>query len=269
MNALRKHFSAVKGGRLAGAANGAAQCTLIVSDVPDGALDMVASGPSLPDVSTVEDCHSILQNSRMLELLPASVRELFLDPSLPETIKPDDPVFRRATVVPLLSNADLLRVVTSLASSDAYPVVIDNTCDDWDYAAAGAYLLDRLRALRREHPRVCLLSGGEVSVRLPEHVGRGGRNQQFALWCALELSRTQEPFTILSAGSDGLDGNSPATGAVVDRDTCARGRDYGLDPQAALDGFDSFSFLSAVSASVITGPTNNNIRDLRVLVATG
>src|SRR5690242_19579335 len=119
----------------------------------------------------------------MLESFPASVRELFQHHALEETPKSDDVAFHRARWWPLLSNATLLEAAEVEAQRHGFSVEIDNSCDDWDYQRAAEYLLDRLRQLRQKSERVCLISGGEVTVKV-ENGGRGGRNQQFALACA-------------------------------------------------------------------------------------
>ena len=141
---------------------------------------------------------------------------------------------------------------------------MDNSCDDWDYLRARDYLLDRLRELRRKSERVCLISGGEVTVKV-SNGGIGGRNQQFALACAGKIAG--ENITVLSAGTDGIDGNSPAAGAVVDGTTLERTKARGLDPQAHLAGFNAFPFFESLGDTVVTGPTGNNLRDLRLLLA--
>jgi hydroxypyruvate reductase len=142
-------------------------------------------------------------------------------------------------------------------------VQIDNSCDDWDYARAADYLLTRLRELRQKTERVCLVSGGEVTVKVTKS-GVGGRNQQFALACAQRIAG--ENITVLSAGTDGIDGNSPAAGAVVDRTTTARAQAHELDAAAALAKFDAYPFFEALGDAVVTGPTGNNLRDLRILL---
>jgi glycerate 2-kinase len=143
-------------------------------------------------------------------------------------------------------------------------VEVDNRCDDWDYQRAADYLLDRLREMRKGVSRVCLLSGGEVTVKVTNG-GAGGRNQQFALYCAEKIAG--EDITVLSAGTDGIDGNSPAAGAVVDGTTVQRAKALGLDPAAALAGFDAFPLFDALGDAIMTGPTGNNLRDLRILLA--
>jgi hydroxypyruvate reductase len=145
-----------------------------------------------------------------------------------------------------------------------FAVEIDNRCDDWDYARAADYLLERLRELRKGVSRASLISGGEVTVKV-SNGGVGGRNQQFALYCAQKIAG--ENITILSAGTDGIDGNSPAAGAVVDGTTLQRAQALGLDPASALSKFDAFPFFDSLGDAIMTGPTGNNLRDLRILIA--
>jgi hydroxypyruvate reductase len=272
MNTLRKHFSQVKGGRLAVAAHGATQCTLIVSDVPGGvpggvpgaAPDVVGSGPSLPDPSTVEQCRQILASGPLR--LPPRVLAFLQSTALPETPKADHPAFRHAAWISLLSSKDLCDHAALFAEQAGFAVAVENGCDEWDYRDAARYLIDRLSALRARHPSACVVSAGEVSVKLSERHGIGGRNQQFVLECARILAQEKLPFTALSAGSDGIDGNSPAAGALCDRTTWGRALACGLDPAAALDTFDSFTLFQALGDSIRTGPTGNNLRDLRILM---
>jgi hydroxypyruvate reductase len=141
---------------------------------------------------------------------------------------------------------------------------VDNSCDDWDYERAAEYLLKRLRELRKQSPRVCLISGGEVTVKVTNG-GMGGRNQQFALTCAEKIAG--ENITVLSAGTDGVDGNSPAAGAVVDGTSISRAQSGGLSVRTALDEFNAYPLLSALGDAIETGPTGNNLRDLRILLA--
>ena len=264
INTIRKHLSAIKGGRMAVAAPAAQQVSLLVSDVPDNTPNALASGPSMPDSTTVEDCYTIAEKYGLLEQFPASVRELFQRHALEETPKSDDLAFHRSRWWPLLSNSSLLDAAEAEAQRHSFSVEIDNSCDDWDYARAADYLLERLRRLRKKSERVCLLSGGEVTVKL-ENGGTGGRNQQFALACAAKISG--EAITVLSAGTDGIDGNSPAAGAMVDGSTLERAKARGLDPVAHLTGFNAYAFFDSLGDAIVTGPTGNNLRDLRILLA--
>jgi hydroxypyruvate reductase len=264
INTVRKHFSAVKGGRLAAAAPLAGRFSLLVSDVAPRFLDALASGPTLPDSSTVAECREIVDRYRLQERFTPAVRAFFAGPKLPET-----PQLPGAPVEVLLSSDDLMDAARSLALTLGYDVVIDNSCDDWDYADAARYLLDRFDQLRRERAKLCLLSGGEVTVRLGLEHGAGGRNQQFALACALELAEQNldVPVVVLSAGSDGIDGNSPAAGAIADATTVVRGQALGIDAESALARFDAYPLFTTLGDTLVTGPTHNNLRDLRIMLS--
>ena len=262
INTVRKHFSAVKGGRLAAAAGRAGRFSLLLSDVAPRFLDALASGPTLPDSSTVAECREIIDRYHLRERFTPAVRAFFDDPDLPET-----PELIEAPVEILLSSEDLIDAAQTKALSLGYDVVIDNSCDDWDYADAARYLLDRFEQLRREHARLCLLSGGEVTVRLGREHGAGGRNQQFALACALALAGAGSPAVVLSAGSDGIDGHSDAAGAIADTTTVDRAKAMGIDAASALARFDAYPLFTALGDTLVTGPTHNNLRDLRILLS--
>jgi glycerate 2-kinase len=282
VNTVRKYFSAVKGGRLALAAPQAEKLSLLLADVPLKDLAAVASSPTLPNYSSLAECSVILERFHLLEKFPPAVRSYFerlqresLRARATEhatVAQPDDPhsaaAFARAQFDTLLSNHDFVNAARDHAQSLGYKVVIDNTCDDWDYAEAAKYLLARFHQLRKEFPRLCLLSSGEVTVRLGPSPGCGGRNQQFVLEAALDLAQYEgQPLAVLSAGSDGIDGNSPAAGAVADTTTVTRARAYSFDPKATLARFDSCTLFTALGDSVVTGPTGNNLRDLRILIS--
>jgi hydroxypyruvate reductase len=127
-----------------------------------------------------------------------------------------------------------------LAREAGYFVAVDNSCDDWDYADAARYLLERFHALRAVHPRLCLISGGEVTVTIDRTPGAGGRNQQFVMACALELEKYQgERLTVFSAGSDGIDGNTRNAGAIADPTTVARAHTFGFHLKSSLAAFDA------------------------------
>ena len=264
INAVRKHLSAVKGGRLAQAAYPAQQVSLLVSDVPDNMPDALASGPTMPDSTTVEDCYRIAEKYELLKQFPPSARELFERHAFDETPKSDDPAFVRARWWPVLSNQTAIEEASAAAERAGFVVHVDNSCDDWDYEKAADHLLQRLRELRKQFSPVCLISGGEVTVKVTNG-GVGGRNQQFALACAEKIAG--EKITALSAGTDGVDGNSTAAGAVADGTSVERARIRGLDARAALDKFDAYPFFSALGDAIETGPTGNNLRDLRILLA--
>ncbi len=263
INAIRKHLSAVKGGRLAQAAYPAQQVSILVSDVPDATPDALASGPTMPDSTSIHDCERIAARYDLVEQFPKSVAALFRQHALDETPKSDDPAFVRARWWTVLSNRVAIDEAGAAATRAGFAVEVDNSCDDWPYDKAAAYLIDRVQELRRKVSRVCLISGGEVTVTV-RNGGSGGRNQQFALACAEQISG--HDITVLSAGTDGIDGNSPAAGAVVDGSTL--GRAGGTEAvRHAISAFDAYPLFDALRDTVVTGPTGNNLRDLRILLA--
>jgi hydroxypyruvate reductase len=264
INAIRKHLSAVKGGRLAQMAYPAQQVSILVSDVPDATPDALASGPTMPDSTTVADCYALLDKYQLLEKFPDSIRDLFQRHALEETPKSDDPAFVRARWWTVASNQSAIDEAGVAATKQGFAVEVDNSCDDWDYERAADYLLGRVRELRKKVSRVCLISGGEVTVKVTNG-GTGGRNQQFALACAQKIAG--ENLTVLSAGTDGIDGNSPAAGAVVDGSTLERAKAAGLDSARALGHFDAYPMFDQLGDAIMTGPTGNNLRDLRILLA--
>lgn len=297
INTLRKHFSAVKGGRLAMAAPEAMKVSLLLPDVPLRSLDALSSGPTSPDHSTVEDVRGIMNKYDLGPKLPDKVRRFLEREDLPEspgnknwrppfllkkkadgvlarkvtsaaTMFGEDGAFRDSVFEILLSSHDMVENARALAQKAGYFVAVDNSCDDWDYADAARYLLERFHGLRAAHLRLCLISGGEVTVTMDRTPGAGGRNQQFALACALELARHPgEPLTVLSAGTDGIDGNTRSAGAIADPTTVARARAFGYDPERSLAEFNACPLFTALGDSVVTGPTGHNLRDLRLLIA--
>ncbi|MBV8114920.1 MAG: DUF4147 domain-containing protein [Silvibacterium sp.] len=272
INTVRKYFSAVKGGRLAMAAPEAAKLSLLLADVPLKDLGAVASSPTLPDRSTPQQCVEILKRFELLEKFPQSVREFFerlhLESASP--LPQDGITFEHARFDTLLSNHDFMNAARDHAHSLGYKVIIDNSCDDWDYRDASQYLLKRFHELRQEFPRLCLLSSGEVTVKIDGPRGCGGRNQQFALYSALDLAQhANDPMVVLSAGSDGADGNSPAAGAIADPTTIQRAEAFHFEPEETLYSFDTCPLFTALGDTVVTGPTGNNLRDLRILLSAG
>jgi len=298
INTLRKHFSAVKGGRLAMAAPEAAKVSLLVPDVPLRSLDALASGPTSPDHSTVADARELLAKYDLHAKLPASVRSFFEREDLPESPgnkgwrppffpklgKPDatparrvtaaaamsgeDPAFRDSVFEILLSSHDLVENARTLAEKASYFVAVDNSCDDWDYADAARYLLELFHTLRTKHKRLCLISVGEVTVKLDKTPGAGGRNQQFVMACALEVEQYMgERLTVFSAGSDGIDGNTRNAGAIADPTTVGRAHAFGFHLKSSLANFDACPMFTALGDAVVTGPTGQNLRDLRLLIA--
>jgi hydroxypyruvate reductase len=300
INTLRKHFSAVKGGRLAIAAPEATKVSLLLPDVPLRTLDALSSGPTSPDHSTVSDVREVLTKYDLARKFPAPVRAFFERGDLPESpgdkgwrqnflpklprliasnsrtftgaaaMSSELEAFRDSVFELLLSSHDLVESARMLAERAGFLVAVDNSCDDWDYADAARYLLQRFHEMRSAHKRFCLVSVGEVTVTMDRTPGAGGRNQQFALQCALELAKHPgELLTVLSAGSDGIDGNTQSAGAIADTTTVERARAFGFDPEQSLRTFNACPLFTSLGDAIVTGPTGQNLRDLRLLMADG
>jgi hydroxypyruvate reductase len=265
INAIRKHASAIKGGRLAVAAAKAVKLTLAISDVPQGKESALASGPTIPDPTTVADVRRIIDAYHLSGKVPPRLREWFASLNLPETPKRDDPAFARSCFSLLLTSHDLFHAAHHASESHGFLTCCDNTTDDWPLDRAVDYLLAQLEDLRRANPgqRVALISNGEVSSPVTGQ-GIGGRNSAFVLACVEKIAG--KPVTVLSAGTDGIDGNSPAAGAVADGTTLARAHALKLSPQDFFSRSDAFSFFTRLGDTILTGPTGNNLRDLRIFL---
>jgi glycerate 2-kinase len=266
MNTVRRHLSAVKGGRLALAAAGAQKITLAVTDVPLGKEAALASGPTLPDPTTIADVRRIFADYGLSSSFPAALSQWLVDSELPETPKSDHLAFADAHFELLLGMDDLFHAAHHAAEVHGYRSCCDNSTDDWPVEQAATNLLAQLRDWQRENPgqRVALIADGEVSSPVTGN-GIGGRNSTFALCCLEKIAGCK--ITVLSAGTDGIDGNSPAAGAVADGDTLSRAKSLGLDHHYALQSSDAYTFFAKLGDAIITGPTGNNLRDLRILLA--
>lgn len=264
INSIRKHLSAFKGGRLAEAAASAGevdQLSLLISDVPDGDMGSISSGPTCPDPSTVEECYRLYGEWRLA--LPPRVAGVFEDGLLQETPKPGGRAFARSHWQVVMDNRLACDTLADRARLAGLHPHMDHTADEWEYRRAARYLVARLRELKQSDPAACLIAGGEVRVRVEGEAGHGGRNQAVALEVATLLAGL--PWCMLSCGTDGIDGNSPAAGAAVDGTTVARALDAGMDPLHHLRTFDAWPLLHAINDSIEIGPTGQNVRDLRLL----
>ena len=266
INAVRKHLSAVKGGRLAATAPLSTKLTFGVSDVPVGRESALASGPTLPDPTTIADALRVIQRYNLLNKLPPRLRTLLERPALVETPKPGDPAFARAYFEILLDVHDLFHQAHRVAEAAGCVTICDNSTDDWPLDKAADFLLDQLAQLRQANPgrRVAVIADGEVSSPVTGN-GTGGRNSAFVLYCVEKIADKQ--VAVLSAGTDGVDGNSPAAGAVSDGASFRRARAAGLDPDDFFRRSDAYNFFKQLDDALETGPTGNNLRDLRILLA--
>lgn len=267
INTVRKHLSAVKGGRLAVAAAAAMKVTLGITDVPQGQESALASGPTLPDPTTVHDACGVIDRYGLLSNLPPRIRTRFEHPeTIPETPKAGDPAFARSAFQILLGRDDLFHPAHCSAEAAGFVTVCDNTTDNWPVAEATDYLLAQLAALKSADPSrsVAIIADGEISSPVTGD-GVGGRNLAFVLDCVEKIAG--QPIAVLSVGTDGIDGSSPAAGAAADGNTADRARSLGLNPAEYFQRSDSYTFFRMLDDAILTGPTGNNLRDLRILVA--
>jgi len=266
INVVRKHLSATKGGRLAAAAARAMKITFAISDVPDGHESALASGPTVADPTTVDDVERIVRKHGLLAKLPEALRAVIERRELRETPKDGDAAFARAQFEILLREHDLMHAAHHCCEAEGFTCLVDTETDSWPLEKAGEHLLAQLEILKKENPRrrVAIFAGGEVSSPVTGD-GVGGRNSAFVLACVPKIAGKK--IAVLSAGTDGVDGNSPAAGAVADGESMARARAMGMEPGDFLRRCDAHGFFARLGDAVMTGPTGNNLRDLRILLA--
>lgn len=271
MNIVRRYLSAVKGGRLAAAAPRARQLSLYISDVNSDDLSTVASGPTLPTAATREDFQRIIVRYDLQEKFPPQVAALLAANALPALPQADAPAASLHSHHLLLDNRRALVEARRVAEQD-FGLIVEIAADlvEGEVEAMAQAHLERINHLRDRHPNraVALLSGGEVICPVRGD-GQGGRNQEFVLRAALQLARRPpDDIVVLSAGTDGIDGNSPAAGALADAETINRAARQGIAAEDHLRNSNSFNFFHELGDGIIIGPTGNNVRDLRILLAT-
>ena len=264
LNAVRKHLSRIKGGRLARAAWPATVLTLALSDVIGDPLDVIASGPTAPDPTTYGDALDVLQAHGVLDRTPVAARkrlEAGRRGEIEETPKPGDRLFSRVTNVVIGNNALVTGAAVAAAGRLGYqPHFLTGALQ----GEAREVARDLVAHARRLAPPACLIAAGETTVTV-RGAGRGGRCQELALAAALDL-RPGERLTVLAAGTDGTDGPTDAAGAIVDATSVPRGAAAGADARRALDDNDAYAFLGASGDLLVTGPTNTNLLDLYLVL---
>jgi len=271
INAIRKHTSSIKGGQLARAAHPATLVTLILSDVVGDDLDVIASGPCAPDASSFANCLSILDDYRIVTQLPAAVVEHLRRGAagdIPETPKAADPVFRHGYQLIVGRNLDAIKAAAAEAERIGYPPLILSSMIEGDTCQAAILHAGIIKeVLKSGHPLpppTCILSGGETTVVI-RGKGRGGRNQEFALALAPRIAGCTG-VVALCAGTDGTDGPTDAAGAIVDGATIKRAEALGLNHRRCLRANDAYHFFKHTGELLITGPTNTNVMDMRVIL---
>ncbi|MFQ5466046.1 MAG: glycerate kinase [Thermodesulfobacteriota bacterium] len=280
LNAVRKHISRVKGGRLARLAHPATLLTLIVSDVIGDRLDVIASGPTVPDATTFADAIGVIERYGLGGRVPRSVVD-FLERGArgeeEETPKGAEPFFRKTENLVVASLAGALEAARERAAALGFEARVVTAELDGDVESAASGLARSAAEAKGGRgpggPPLCLISGGETTVEV-RGGGMGGRNQHLALAFALEVEG-MEGVTLLSAGTDGTDGPTDAAGAVVDGGTARLARAHGLDPSKFLEESDSYTFFERLDAEaggslhLKTGPTGTNVMDVQIIAVEG
>ena len=271
INTLRKHLSRIKGGGLAKIVYPATLVSLILSDVIGDPLDAIASGPTVPDPTTYEDCARVLNKYRLWEKIPPSVARHIrdgLEGKKEETLKEGDPAFQKVYNLVVGNNLLAIQAARKAAREMGYrPLILSSLVEGETREVAKVHTAIAKEVLlsgNRISPLACILSGGETTVTL-KGKGKGGRNQEFVLAAALEISGWEE-ILVMSGGTDGTDGPTDAAGAFADGKTLSRAKTMRLDPSSFLEENDSYSFFQTLGDLLITGPTGTNVMDLRIML---
>jgi glycerate-2-kinase len=269
LNAVRKHLSAIKGGRLG--ARAFATCTLAISDVTGAHEDdpaVIGSGPGVPDETTYAGAVDVLQRHEIWDAASASIRR-HLDRgrrgTIEETPKPGDDRLARAVAYVIGGRRDAMASARARAEGLAYRTIVVDEAVGGEASEAGPALVARLLAVANRGEATCFISSGETTVKVRGQ-GRGGRNQELALSAVEALERSGRAAVLVSAGTDGVDGPTDAAGGIVDWTSAPRARAMGLDLRAALLANDSHPALEALGDLLTTGPTGTNVGDVQILL---
>jgi glycerate 2-kinase len=271
INTIRKHISQMKGGWLARWAYPSTVIGFILSDVVGDPLDVIGSGPTVPDPSTYEDAWEILKKFDLIHQVAPSIRNHLImgrEGKVEETPKPGEPVFEKVQNMIIGSNILALRSAEREASFlGLHTLILSSSIVGDTREAARFHSAIAKEVLSNGHPLprpACIISGGETTVMI-KGSGLGGRNQEFALAGALEIQGF-EKIVLLSGGTDGTDGPTDAAGAIADHTTIERARAMGLNPKAHLENNDAYPFFQRLGDLLITGPTHTNVMDVRILL---
>lgn len=271
INAIRKKISKVKGGRLVRLVYPSTLVSLILSDVIGDRLDSIASGPTVPDISTFSDCKNILEKYRIQNIVPASIIDFLakgISGEVEDTPKADDPIFKRTQNVIIGSNIQALEAAKQKAEDLGYNSIILSSSIEGDTTdAAKFHAAIAKETISTNNPvkkPACVISGGETTVKIRGE-GLGGRNQEFALAAAIEIDKLNSTV-IMSCGTDGTDGPTDAAGAIADGTTISRARQLGLDAKYYLQENDSYNFFKSLGDLILTGPIHTNVMDIRLVM---
>ncbi len=270
LNTIRKHLSSVKGGWLAGRAFPATIVSLILSDVTGDPLDVIASGPTVPDPTTYRDALSILARNDIVSRVPSCLIDILEDGikgKHPETPKPGDQVFCSVSNIIIGNNRIALDGAASTATSMGYDARVITDQLTGDVTEVSSAIFKTIMEVNKSSPgrRTCLLYGGETTVKVTAENGMGGRNQHLALLLSILLKDTAG-ITLLAAGTDGTDGMTDAAGAVVDNTTLKNAAQLNLNINEYIERFDSYNFFRQEGGLVKTGPTLTNVMDIIIVL---
>jgi len=268
LNTIRKHLSAVKGGRLAAAASGPTVC-LAISDVVGDDLSVIGSGPTVPDPSTYRDAWRYIEQFGVENLLTKAARDYLRDGlqgTIAETPKANDPNLARSMTRVIGGRFDAMNGAADAARALGYDVIMREEPVVGDARTAGPILLEQARTLAAGRARpVAVIASGETTVKVVGR-GKGGRNQEMALSLAKALAGESADIAMGSIGTDGIDGPTDAAGAYVDNTTMARARPQSLDADAFLADNNAYAFFQSLSDLIMTGPSTTNVGDIQVVL---
>ncbi|UCD70959.1 MAG: glycerate kinase [Syntrophobacterales bacterium] len=271
INAIRKHISNLKGGGLARLAYPSTLIALMLSDVIGDPLDVIASGPTVPDESTFGECMAILRKYNLLGKVPGSIKDRIqrgIKGEIEETPKSGNPIFEKTHNVIIGSNIIAVKAAEQRARELGYtPLILSTFIEGETREVAKVHAAIAKEIVKTRHPidpPACLISGGETTVTI-RGKGLGGRNQEFALASALGIQGLRS-VVVISGGTDGTDGPTDAAGAIADGETIRRSHELGLDATAYLEDNDSYHFFKELGDLLTTGPTNTNVMDLRLIL---
>ncbi len=262
LNTVRKHLSAIKGGQLIKHAPEARWLTLTISDVINDDLQVIGSGPTVGDPTTFSDALEVLHRYQLIDKIPVAIREYLnqgISRKIADTPKPGDALFKRSSIHLIGTNG--LACAAAAAAATQYGYTVDYIAEHFNgHAESIAHeMVDRIRAVPAGE-KTCMIAGGETSVVI-RGKGKGGRNQQLALAAAIEMEDCSG-ISLLAAGTDGSDGPTDATGAIVSAQTIAVTKERGMDAKAYLDSNDAYTLFKETGGLVFTGPTGTNVMDI-------
>jgi len=266
LNTVRKHLSAIKGGQLIKHAPEARWLTMTISDVIHDDLQVIGSGPTVGDPTTFSDAFEVLHRYQLFDKIPVAVREYLnqgISGKIADTPKPGDALFKSSSIHIIGTNSLACRAAATAATQYGYTVDYIPGHFNGNAESIAHEMVDRIRAVPAGE-KTCLIAGGETSVVI-RGKGKGGRNQQLALAAAIELEGSSG-ISLLAAGTDGSDGPTDATGAIVSAQTIAIIKERGLDAQTYLDSNDAYTLFTETGGLVFTGPTGTNVMDMIIAV---